>query len=241
LGGYGISGGFTYGWNNCSKPVDMAIPQHEFMHGFGLVDLYDQDTTDPYVGIAGIGSYDIMCNAYGWTNDGAYPPYVSPYSKVEAGWLQPINISKPGYYTLQPSELSSQIYIIQANYPQGEYLLLENRYGLLWDQKFSGKGIVIYHIDEAAPLQQHRGYPGHPDWPAWHYRVAVQQADGLYQIEKGVNLGDAGDFYVQGSVLGPDPNTWPNTDSYQNGQVATGITISITTAASYIMQIHVTW
>ena len=28
LGGYGISGGFTYGWNNCSKPTDMAIPQH---------------------------------------------------------------------------------------------------------------------------------------------------------------------------------------------------------------------
>ena len=28
LGGYGISGGFTLGWNNCSKPTDMAIPQH---------------------------------------------------------------------------------------------------------------------------------------------------------------------------------------------------------------------
>ena len=65
-----------------------------------MVDLYDQDQSQTYVGIAGIGSYEIMCNAYGWTNDGQYPPYLSPYSKVEAGWLTPIEITTPGYYTL---------------------------------------------------------------------------------------------------------------------------------------------
>ena len=206
-----------------------------------MVDLYDQDQSQTYVGIAGIGSYEIMCNAYGWTNDGQYPPYLSPYSKVEAGWLTPIEITTPGYYTLMPSELSSQVYIIKQNYPNMEYLLIENRYGLMWDGQMTGKGLIIYHVDDNAPLQSERGYPGHANWPAYHYRVAVLQADGRYDIEHGTNLGDSTDFWGQGSVLGPGPNTWPNTDSYQNGQVKTGITIRVTTAASFVTQIQVTW
>ena len=40
--------------------------------------------------------------------------------------------------------------------------------------------------------------------------------------------------------LGPGPDTWPNTDSYQGGaQTATGITITVTSATSYIMQFQV--
>jgi len=102
------------------------------------------------------------------------------------------------------------------------------------------EGIVIYHIDEAVPDQSQRGYPGHPNWPAEHYRVAVLQKDGNNDIEKIVNIGDSNDFFKLGDELGPGP-AWPNTDSYQSGKfVKTGLTIKVKTEPGYIMQFEVT-
>jgi len=88
-----------------------------------------------------------------------------------------------------------------------------------------------------------RGYPGKRGWPADHYMVSVLQADGNYDLEKGVNLGDEGDFWNRkGMILGPndDGKTWPNTDAYQNGVVRrTGCTISIMSDPGFIMHFKV--
>jgi len=100
------------------------------------------------------------------------------------------------------------------------------------------RGIVIYHIDENANGFKQRGYPGHPNWPAEHFLVHVLQPDGLYELEQGLSFGDPGDFWVKDMQLGPneDGNTWPNTDTYQGGNVKqTGIKITILTEAGFIM------
>lgn len=47
---------------------------------------------------------------------------MSPYSKMQAGWLVPIEITVDGYYPVQPSEISSQVYKISKNYPEGEFV-----------------------------------------------------------------------------------------------------------------------
>lgn len=84
------------------------------------------------------------------------------------------------------------------------------------------------------------GYPGKAGWPADHYRVAVQQADGNYDIEKGVNIGDEGDFYRQGSKLSSGGD-FPNTDSYQGGiRRSTGVNIEVLTESRFIMAFRVT-
>jgi hypothetical protein len=129
---------------------------------------------------------------------------MGPFSRQEAGWLNPVEIKENGGYVLGTSELSSLVYKISYGFPSGEYLLIENRFALKWDQDWpaTAKGIVIWHIDENAPNQSNRGYPGHPDWPTSHYRFSILQADGNYDIEKGTNLGDAGDFWKKGMVLG---------------------------------------
>jgi hypothetical protein len=217
----------------------MGVITHEFLHGFFLVDLYDQATNDARVQIGGVGSFDLMGNTYGWKYDLTRPSHLSPWSRVLVGWLTPIDIVEDGVYAIQAAEISSQIYKIGAPlYPAGEYLFIENRQPMKWDEDFPG-GLVIWHIDENAPGQTLRGYPGKSDWPASHYKVAVQQADGLYEIEKGENQGNAGDFWTQGMVMGPGPN-YPNTDAYSGGKVIkTGLSITVLSPSGFIMNFRV--
>jgi hypothetical protein len=152
----------------------------------------------------------------------------------------------------------------------GEHLLIENRQPYNWygtphlaryfvvlrgnllknktlfpcsydrDRDWPYGGIVIYKVDNNVDGQKTRGYPGHPNWPKDHYQVAILQADGNYDIEKGVSPGDEGDFWIKGKVLSPG-GSWPNTDGYANGQRRnTGITITINTDSRYVMLFQVT-
>lgn len=222
------------------EPNTMGVFTHEYMHGFRMIDLYDNDGDSAPVRLGGVGHFDIMCNAYGWFRSGTIPGYASPYSKVIAQWLSPIEITMDGVYAVQPAEISSQIYMISTPYPEGEYLLIENRQPLKWDKDWPGRGIVIYHIDELAPRQTARGYPGGPGWPTDHYQVAVVQADGNFDLEKGENEGDEGDFWTRGMTLGADTNSQPNTAAYQSGNLrSTGISITILSDPGFIMNFQV--
>lgn len=84
------------------------------------------------------------------------------------------------------------------------------------------------------------GYPGHPNFPEHHYRAAVLAADGEYGIEKGSSPGDVGDLWTKNMKLSADPDVWPNTASYQGGEVRpTGIEITIRNDPSFIMSFEV--
>jgi immune inhibitor A len=243
VGGYVISGSWTQPLCTPTKTT-MAIGTHEYMHGFGMNDLYDQGWDDPNPcpnAVCGVGHFDVMGFTYGWNSNGDYPGYLGPYSKIAAKWLTPIDITTSGYYILQPAELSGSVYKISTNFPTGEYLLIENRFGIKWEEDWPARGVLIWHVDENAPMQKNRGWPGMgAEWPAKHYTVSVLQADGLYELEQGINAGNEGDFWAKGMTLGPGPNTWPNTDSIQTGTaVQTGISITITTDPSFIVQIQV--
>lgn len=245
VNGYAISS--ALGQPKCTNnaieesPAQMGIMVHEYIHGFSVLDLYDADENDPAIAVGGIGSFDIMSNTYGWNRDMSIPGHLSPFSRLSIeGWLEPILITQDGTYAIQPSEISSQVYKLTHNFPEGEFLLIENRQSVKWDKDWPSNGIVIYHIDEKAQHQAARSYPGKPGWPAEHYMVSVVQADGLYDIEKGVNLGDAGDFWKKGETLGPGPD-FPNTDSIQGGiQTATGLIITVKSNPGFIMSFKVT-
>lgn len=162
--------------------------------------------------------------------DEAYPGILNPYYKMKIGVLEPIDIVKDGVYRIKPSSLEPSVYRIQMPYPTGEYLLIENRQPVLSDSNIWGGGIVIYHIDELADGNKVRGGPFVEGWPGngAHYEVAVLQADGLYELEQALNLGDAKDFWNSSDVLGPgngelvatENGTYPNTDSYQGGNIS---------------------
>jgi hypothetical protein len=99
-------------------------------------------------------------------------------------------------------------------------------------------GLAIWHIDDEAGFNT-EGYPG-KRWPkdGKHYRVAMAQADGNFQLEKGINRGDSGDVHHGGGVdaMVPGPDGHPNTDAYQSGRITvTGHTISNISSSGPVM------
>jgi M6 family metalloprotease-like protein len=203
---------------------------HEIGHTLGLPDLYGTSAGN------GIGSFDLMSNHWGFPPyhlSQLYPPIMSPWSKIFVGWLDPIVISKPGTYSITASYNSKQIYRININNAGTEYLLIENRQPIGFDSYLPQGGLAIWHINDNASNVE--GFPGQAGaWPfnGKHYKVALLQADGKYDLERGTNLGDKGDCFPYNDVdsLAPSVNLldgpFPNTDAYQNGFVRhTGIRI----------------
>lgn len=205
-------------WGTSGSAIGrIGVICHETGHFFGLPDLYDTDNGDPG---NGIGSWGIMANSWGFDNSQYYPPQFCSWSKMQLGWLTPIEIDTPGNYALPEYASTPTAYKISTNFPPGEYLLLENRQPIGTEAAMPQGGLCIFHIDENAGYNT-QGYPGQAGWPenGNHYRVAVLQADGFYDLETGFNRGDALDVYHENGIDAIGPATLPSTDAYQGGNV----------------------
>lgn len=193
----------------------VGVIAHETGHFFGLPDLYDTDNSSE-----GIGSYCMMANSWGFDGTQLRPPHFSAWCKSQLGWVTPTVIS-PGNFTALQVETSPTVFRINAGYPSGEYLLIENRQKVGFENNLPQGGLAIWHIDEAKANNKQEGFPGQAGWPGNnnHFKIALLQADGLYQLERNANRGDGGDVYRGGgvSVIGAD--TVPNTHAYQNGAI----------------------
>jgi M6 family metalloprotease-like protein len=111
--------------------------------------------------IGGVGAFDIMSYPYSQKRDLAIPGSASAYTKIRSEWVEPIEITQDGVYAIQAAFNSQMIYIIRDNYAVGEYLLIENRQVTGFDANLWGNGgLVIYHVDEQADMQNTRGFPG---------------------------------------------------------------------------------
>ncbi|MEO6809050.1 MAG: M6 family metalloprotease domain-containing protein [Isosphaeraceae bacterium] len=206
-----------------TDPGRIGVICHETGHFFGLPDLYDGGTG------SGIGSWCMMANSWGFDGSQYYPPHFSAWSKIQLGWVVPTPITTPGTYTAPASATSATVFKITTGYPSGEYLLIENRQAVGYDQKIpSGTGgdkggLAVWHIDDVKGTNTDPGYPGQSGYPGnnKHYMVAILQADGKYDLEKGVNRGDGDDVYRKGFKSEISHATVPNTDAYQGGTVVT--------------------
>ena len=221
-----------------SNIVRMGVICHEIGHYIGLPDLYDETFEG-----TGLGAYDFMSQSWGFDGSGKYPPNLSAWSKVQVNWATVITITTNGQYELQDSTSSNVIYKVTHGYPDGEYLLIENRQPIGYDSKIIGSGgIAIYHIDDNVSTgQSTRGYPGidNNSWPqnGKHYQVSLLSPDGNYDLERGINQGDDTDLWSSSSYSTSATNVlmtelkggsdqYPNTDTYQEGIVIeTGIRI----------------
>lgn len=209
-------------WSTTGSEIGrIGVISHETGHFFGLPDLYD---TDSGAG-DGIGSYGMMANSWGFNGSQLYPPHFSPWSKIQLGWLTPTVADTTGRLSLNAVENSPEVIRVDQGFPSNEYLLIENRQPSGFDARMPQGGLAIWHIDDQTGFNT-QGYPGQSGWPANgnHYRVALLQADGNYNLEKGDNRGDSGDVFRSGGTASlvpyQDSPTYPNTDSYQGGNIA---------------------
>jgi M6 family metalloprotease-like protein len=198
----------------------IGVIAHETGHFLGLPDLYDRDGNG-----AGLGAFSLMANSWGFDGSQNYPPAMDAWCRLRMNWVDAIDITTGGSYDAKPGE----VYRIARNFPEGEYLLIEYRPAEGYDRLLpGGGGLAVYHIDDKAGYYT-QGWPGQQGWPenGNHYRVALLQADGRYDLERSNTRGDSGDLYRSGSrsLLGPD--TVPGTRSYQRGSNNrnTGITV----------------
>ena len=87
---------------------------------------------------------------------------------------------------------SAKIYRLWSSAPPGtEYFLVENRQLVGYDTYLPAAGLLIWHIDETKGSNTQEWYPGHTG--SGNYLVALEQADGLWDLEKNINYGNGGD------------------------------------------------
>ena len=198
-------------WGSSGNSITrIGVISHETGHFFGLPDLYD--TSNPPGDYAeGIGSWCMMANDWGFDGSQHRPPHFSAWCKIFLGWIIPTSLSLQTRYTLQQSETSPSAYIATNGFAPGEYLLIENREPVGLDSDIPHGGLAVWQIDELKADNTDEGFPGQSGWPqnGKHYHVALLQADGSYDLERGVNKGDSGTSSIPEARIGLDQTPNP--------------------------------
>ena len=165
--------------------TDVGVFCHEFGHVLGLPDLYDTDGSSE-----GVGDWSLMAGG-SWNGGGHTPAHYDPWCKSVLGYLEPINLTVNATGVEFPRvEETPVVYRLWKNGTVGpQYFLIENRQRALFDVGLPYHGLLIWHIDESRSGNTNE----------YRYKVAVEQADGLYELEGyddpegGINRGDEGD------------------------------------------------
>lgn len=224
----------------------VGVAVHELAQALGAMPLYGE-----YPGY-GLGYYDMLANPWGFDGTLTHCGSMSPYTKNLFGWVDVETIDSDGTYELTQSFESNKVYMIRRGFPEGEYLLIENRQEEGYDKGLNQPGLAIFHVDLQA--NNAAGHPQKRDFPVDHYVVALLQADGRYDLERMEDEGDTGDLFHGGRFTGVGPDGafrpdgtlsnhgHPNTNSYHSGkELPTGVSILDISASSRVMSFRVTF
>jgi len=178
--------------------IRIGVFCHEFGHVLGLPDLYDYDYDSN-----GVGMWTIMAGG-SWGGGGATPVHFDAWCKYALGWVSPTVVYEPLMNEqIDAVEFTPDIYqLYSLGQPTYEYFMVENRRQTHFDVSIPGEGLLIYHVDETVPNNNNQQ----------HYRVAVEQADGEYDLEynRGADAGDPWPGYTDNRTFDDfsEPNSW---------------------------------
>ena len=216
-------------------PGDMTcgVFDHELGHAaFGLPDLYDTDYSSE-----GLGDWSIMAGG-SWNGAlglGDSPSFPDAWCQFQMGFLTPTNVTSALLdHSINNAENNSEAYRLWTNgATNSEYYLVQNRQQTSYDTYLPGSGVLIYHVDESVTTSNtHEWYPG--DTANGHYLVALEQADGLYNLERNMNRGDMGDPYPGSSLNRNFTSTSiPNSNAYSS--VSTNVSVRNISNSSSVM------
>ena len=187
-------------------PGDMTIGVycHELGHGFGLPDLYDTDQSS-----TGIGRWCIMSYG-GWNgNLGNLPAHPCAWSRILMKFATPTEITTPlNDFVIPNVNETGMIYKIINPLRTFEFFLFEHRRKIGYDfgLPMLSDGLLIAHIDNHVFFNNREWYPGMPD-STRHMIVAIEPADGLFEMEKGLDRGDSNDPFPGNTINNPNFTT----------------------------------
>ncbi len=204
------------------NPNDMTcgVYVHELGHVFGLPDLYDYGYDS-----RGLGRWSVMAGGSWNGSAGNSPAHFDAWSRAFLGFATPVNVAGNITGASFPAvENTPTIYRLWTNSQGGpQYFLAENRQQVGFDSQLPSEGLMIYHVDENQSGNNNQWYPGHTS--SGHYKVALEQADGDWDLEHDTNSGDGGDPYP-GSTNNHAFNnsSTPNSQSYNFANTYVAIT-----------------
>jgi immune inhibitor A len=195
-----------------TSDMTIGVFAHEMGHGFwNLPDLYDRDSSSE-----GIGNWSLMA-AGSWNGtNGSSPAWPDAWSRIRMGYATATtvaaNVTGQSIPAASAGSAGAVFKLDNGVLGAQEYFLVENRQKIAgtYDEALPGAGLAIWHIDEAkASVQndQECETDPHSGCSTSHYLVALEQADGLLELERDVDRGDAGDVFP-GST---DNRTWNGT------------------------------
>jgi len=201
--------------------ITLGVYCHELGHVFGLPDLYDTDGSSH-----GIDDWSVMAGG-SWNGPsymGGSPAHPDAWSRIFLGFVTP---TVPTYdqngVNFPQVETNATIYKLWTNgSPASEYFLIENRQKTGYDAYLPGDGMLIWHIDDNKAGNTDEWWPGSGN-PS-HYKVALVQADNLWEMEKNIGYADNADPFP-GSTVNRNFSgiTSPNSNSYSG----TGTSVSL--------------
>lgn len=190
--------------NSNGSLIEIGVFAHEFGHIFGLPDLYDTDYSSE-----GLGNWCLMSAGSWGGNDSSpeTPTHMSAWCKIQLGWVTPINFTSYQDSLVVPNvEENPVVYRMWKNSTiTNQYFLVENRQKIGFDKNLRNSGFLIFHVDDSQQGNQNEN----------HYKVDLEQADGLRNLNNNQNRGDAGDPFP-GSTDNKrfDWDTNPNSKDY---------------------------
>jgi immune inhibitor A len=189
-----VDGVYAYYYSTEPEDGNIGVFSHEAGHAvFGLPDQYDYDY-DSY----GTGYWTLM--AFGcWGNGGRRPTHLDAWSKCDCGFATPHVVTANTDSVMFPCAEYTPVIEKLWSYgaPANEYILVENRQKVGFDNYLPSSGMLIWHVDENQSGNDNQWYPGHTDYG--HYKVALEQADGQWHMEKNNNAGNNNDPYPGGT------------------------------------------
>ncbi len=159
----------------------LGVYAHEMGHLFGLPDLYDRTMRS-----MGLGIWSLMAHGT-WAGNGERPVGLDGWSLSKLGVA--VESPPPGdWWSLSFSSESRGPLMIESVADRWEYFVVSWRNKSGVDSLLPGEGLEILHVNE-----RFRGNSS-----VGHYQVALEQADGLSDLERSSDFrgwGDAGDLY----------------------------------------------
>lgn len=159
----------------------LGVYAHEVGHLLGLPDLYDRSLQS-----MGLGIWSLM--AYGtWAGNGEHPTGLDGWSLHELGVAA--GPPPPGDpWSLEFSNEHRGPLSIESDADPWEYFIASWRSRIGIDSLLPAEGLEILHINDRFSGNNSSG----------HYQVAMEQADGRYDLERSNDFrgwGDGGDLY----------------------------------------------